>query len=137
MARFRGGHLVYDSPTLQVYFRPNRKGINEYALRSAALRGVLTEIGEAAKNYAEVISPYDPREDERESHDFVEVAHYRDSFDLLPYIERRRGRPPRPRQAVLLINTSSHARYVEFGNGSTEGERVLGKTLDYLQRLRP
>lgn len=130
MAEIRGKR-VFTSPHLTINFDMDYAGIGRYAMTSGELGHCLDDIAEAGKHYAEFISPYDPDEDGGE--------HYRDSWEVVPYVERNTGDPPFPRQARLLINQSPHAVFVEHGNGTAQfpGDHVLSRTVTYLEHLRP
>lgn len=129
------GELVHVDPYVRVYFDINYKGIARYAMQSVELGQVLDRIAGNVTRYAKAISPYDPDSDSE--------AHYRDSWQHYPYIERRVGEPPlgaMPRQAELVLNDSSHALAVEFGNGRTSpmyGHRIFPKLVDYIESYVP
>lgn len=121
------GKLVYRDEKISLYFDLSYTGIQRYALSSTELGHALGDIAEAAKTYAEFISPYDPQDD---------PPHYINSFEISPYVERRIGKPIRPRQARLLINNNDAALFVEFGNGRDgTGHHVFDKTMDYIAGL--
>ncbi|MFD7776664.1 hypothetical protein [Streptomyces sp. NPDC059753] len=59
---------------------------------------------------------------------------YRASFDVVPIFKNVafRGKP-RMRAGAQLVNTSSHARIVEHGNGRTPRYAVLSKSIDAMK----
>ncbi|MFG3014301.1 hypothetical protein ACGFZB_28560 [Streptomyces cinerochromogenes] len=78
-------------------------------------------VAERAKGIAEGRSPR-------------ETGEYSRSFSVLPITKNVpfRGKP-RMRAGARLINTSGHARIVEYGNGRTPRYSVLSKSIDDLK----
>jgi hypothetical protein len=131
------GQRVYTSPNMTIHFDMDYDGIARYAMQSTELGAVLHTRAAATTAYARSISPYEPHDARKAGR-----PHYRDSWQHLPYIERRVGDPPlgqMPRQAQLIYNDSPQALAVEFGNGqgtsyeSLYGHRIFAKIVDYLE----
>ncbi|MET0701723.1 MAG: hypothetical protein ABWY93_18890 [Mycobacterium sp.] len=137
MAEIRGD-VAYRGPNLIIHFDLDVHGLSRYAMESRELGETLNRIAGTTKRFAESISPYDARTDDRD--DKLGRPHYRNSWSHVPYIERRVGQPPLgklPRQAQLVINDSPQALIVEFGDGSRGnnpyGHRIFPKLFDFLE----
>lgn len=60
-----------------------------------------------------------------------ETGEYSRSFDVVPvFLNIPFKGKPRMRAGARLVNTSDHARHVEYGNGNTPRYAVLHKTVD-------
>lgn len=60
-----------------------------------------------------------------------ETGEYSRSFDVVPvFLNIPFEGKPRMRAGARLINTSDHARHVEYGNGNTPRYAVLHKVVD-------
>lgn len=85
---------------------------------SAAMRAALNRVVSDGKGFAESIAP-------------VDTGEYRSSFKT---VGDTRGEGTRKRARAQLVNDSDHAAAVEFGNRRVPGQRVLGRTLDWLKK---
>ncbi len=121
------GQKVYTGTRVDAWFDMSYTGIAHYATDSGDLYEALAEIAEGGLAYARAISPRDNSQT---------GEHFVDKWRVRPYIETRVGRPPFPRGAMQLENTSDHALEVEFGNGSASdpGYRLWPKIVDHLTR---
>lgn len=118
---------VYRGTNVKVDFELNRKGIAECAMGIELRTSVLLCATVEAKPYARSISPRSDRNDPGH-------VHYQDSFHVVPGAVMIRAMR---RVAALLINNAPHATTVEWGNNRVvSGHRVLGRTLDHLNRPR-
>jgi hypothetical protein len=63
-----------------------------------------------------------------------ETGEYASSFSVIPVMLNVpfRGKP-RMRAGARLVNSSDHARHVEYGNGGTPRYAVLSKSIDDLK----
>jgi hypothetical protein len=117
------GRRVYTGRNVTAYFDLDRDGIAELAMNPVLMGSVIACAEGEAKPYAVSISPRSNRQHK----------HYADSFTVVPgAVMIRRMR----RAAAHLINDAPHAAFVEWGNDGFEGHRVLGRTLDHLNRPR-
>jgi hypothetical protein len=116
-------HTVYRGRTVVVDFDMDRRGIAEIAVGPELKAAVHTVAETEAKPYAISISPRSTRRHQ----------HYMDSFSVKDTHTVITGMR---RVAAWLFNNAPHAAAVEWGNQATNGEghRVLGRTLDHLNR---
>jgi hypothetical protein len=96
----------------RVTYKPDFKGVGQL-LRSSDVQHVCVAAAERGKTYAESISP-------------VRTGEYRRSFLVVPVMAKDRS-------GAKLINTSGHATAVEW----ILGFRVLGRTVDYIEKNGP
>lgn len=127
--RFRRtpGRLVYDRKHLKVSYLPSKKGIAQVAVSVPVAAACRLLASTEALPYAVRISPRSNR---------IEPGHvhYQDSFTIDQVRVRGIGHPPMTRVGIRLANTSPQATIVEVGTERSPRYRVLGKTLDYLNR---
>ena len=100
-----------------VKFVPDKKGVAGVAVSRPVQQATQKVAGEG-KRYAMSISPVDSGE-------------YLTSWEIIPSTTVIAGMR---RAAALLMNHSSHAAAVEYGNAATKGDghHVLQRTLDHL-----
>lgn len=103
----------------RIDYKADHKGIAAL-LVAPAMMSMVAQYAEAGKEYAIGISPDAPPLGQG----------YISSFEVdAGHVVRTGGNR---RAAALLRNNSGHAAAVEWTNGS----RVLGRTVDYLEKLR-
>ena len=109
--------VVYRSPTLKAIYAPNLRSWARIA-RNKTLRASCIAFAEAkARPYAERISPVG------------QTGVYKKSWKVEPGHTVINGLR---RVCARLINTADHSAAVEFGNRTTEPQRILGQTRAYL-----
>jgi hypothetical protein len=106
-----------------VRFRLDKQGIAACAV-GPELRHAVHDIAATALPFAELFSP-------------VQTGEYARSWEIVDTIVDDIGKPPMPRVAAQLANTSDHAILVEVGNGTPNGteHRVLRHVLDVIDAL--
>ncbi len=101
-------------------YRGNYSGIGRMMQRPWMQRGVR----KSAVQMREAAEANSPRES----------GEYASSFDIVPLWKNIpfKGKP-RMRAGARLVNTSDHARHVEYGNGGTPRYAVLHKAIDTMK----
>lgn len=118
------GRRVYTGRNVTVHFDLDRKGIAECAMGPELHGSVVALATNEAMPYAIGISPRSRRQHQ----------HYAESFVVAPGAMLIRGMR---RVAAHLINTAPHAAALEWGNEhAPNGQHILGRTLDHLNRPR-
>lgn len=97
-----------------VRYEPDQAGTNRL-MNGPAMVELMRQRAEAAKTYAISISPKD-------------TGHYAASFVVEAHAH---GGPSRDRAEAILRNIAAYAADVEWHN---ENGRVLGRTVDYIER---
>jgi hypothetical protein len=98
----------------RIRYVPDRAGTNELMTSPKMLAGMVAA-AEKGRAFAESISPR-------------ATGEYARSFTIE---STRRGGPSRDRAEARLVNTAPHAAAVEWVNNG--GERVLGRTVDFIE----
>lgn len=109
---------------VHVRFVLDKKGIAACAV-GPELRDAVHDIAAVALPFAELFSPVG------------RTGEYARSWEIVDTIVDDIGKPPMPRGAAQLANTSDHAILVELGNGRPDAteHRVLRNVLDVIDAL--
>lgn len=101
-------------PKFTIDYQPDIRGTNDL-MTSPEMVALMAAAAEKGKEFAKSISP-------RRTGDYV------DSFKVET---TAKGGPKRNRAEARLVNDSDHATDVEWINHG--GERILGKTVDFIE----
>lgn len=117
------GTRVYTGRRLTVDFELDRDGIAEIAV-GPHLKDAVRHLAEhRAKPYAISISPVRKG---KGGGTYIRSFRVKDEHTVIAAMCR---------VAARLYNTAPHAAAVEFGNKHAKGQRILGRTVDFLHAL--
>lgn len=117
------GTRVYTGRRLTVDFELDRDGIAEIAV-GPRLKDAVHHLAEhRAKPYAISISPVWKG---KGGGTYIRSFQVKDDHTVIAAMRR---------VAARLYNTADHAAAVEFGNKHAKGQRILGRTVDFLHAL--
>jgi hypothetical protein len=102
-------------PKLTIDYRPNIRGTNKL-MTSPEMVALMAAAAKKGEGYAQSISPR-------------QTGEYAESFRVET---TAKGGPRHNRAEARLINDSAHAAAVEWQNNG--GERVLGRTVDFIEQ---